>query len=365
MMETFWSAVHAFPYTRECAYLNTAATGLAWPGAAAAADNFYGGVLSCGFDRQEEWQSVARQAAFSVASILGAPDLKVDFFSSTTHAFNLVAHSIALESEDEIVLAADEHPSVCEPWLNSPQCAHRVRVVDVQDESSREALLLAAITPRTRVLAVSHVHSRTGTRLDLQTLAAECRAKGALLIVDGIQAVGAVPVDAKGVDVYCAATFKWLLAGFGLAFIATSAEARSRLLPAFRGYRNLPPSTSLQYSHLNYPALYVLLDSLERFAQFSSEIYGRVEELASRLKEAMLGLGHTIITPLDPVRSAGIVALSMPDVARAETVRSMLASRRISVAARGNVIRVSPHFYNSEHDIQVLTNAWADIVCPE
>lgn len=361
MTDVSWMEKHAFPYTRECVYLNTAATGLASLDAGKEAQSFYQTVLLRGFDAHDEWQAVAREVATSVASFIGAPDAQVDFFSSTTHALNLVAQGIRWADDDEVVFAADEHPSVREPWYAVPGKRLRAKPVAIADEANRQALLIEAMSSRTRVLAVSHVHSQSGTRMDLRALGRACSTNGTLLIVDGIQGVGAVPVDAHGVDVYCAATFKWLLSGFGLAFLATSDNARRQLSPAFRGYRNLAPSQELQYSHLNYPALYVLRRNLALFQAYRDQIYGRVAELIQAVKIAMRAHGETVITPLAAEQSAGIVSVRVADAETAQAIRIELALRQISVAARGDVVRISPHFYNAARDVDLLSDAWQDI----
>jgi len=94
-------------------------------------------------------------------------------------------------------------------------------------------------------------------------VAAACRAHDALLMVDGVQMLGAAPVDAGGVDFYCASVFKWLLSGFGLGILVVRDRVRGQLHPLFRGYNNPEPSTDLQASHVNYPGLQALSATLE------------------------------------------------------------------------------------------------------
>ena len=89
--------------------------------------------------------------------------------------------------------------------------------MQIPREAERQDALAAAVTGRTRVLVVSHVHSITGTCLDLDRLGQVCRGHDALFVVDGIHALGAVPVSLTHVDAYMAGVFKWMLAGFGPA----------------------------------------------------------------------------------------------------------------------------------------------------
>ncbi|MCX5761542.1 MAG: aminotransferase class V-fold PLP-dependent enzyme, partial [Gemmatimonadetes bacterium] len=229
-----------------------------------------------------------------------------------------------------------------------------VRRVEFGAEDARESALIEALTPATRVMAVSHVHWVTGTRLDLARLAAACHAVGALLVVDGIQAMGAIPIELGETDVYCGAVFKWLLSGFGLAVLVMRDRAREVLSPRVRGYNNDPPSLEIQHSHVNYPGLYALsscLNYLETVIGWDA-VHARVRALTAELEFGLADLGLRVITPLDA--RAGIVSCEVPD---AVAIRDRLADEGIFVEARGGLLRVSPHFYNTSADLTAFLGA--------
>lgn len=98
---------------------------------------------------------------------------------------------------------------------------------------------------------------------DVCRFAAACQANGTMLVVDGIQSLGAVPVSLDKVGVFCSSTFKWLLGGYGLSALVVSEEALSKLRPAYRGHANLAPVHALQYSHTNFPGIYALEAALD------------------------------------------------------------------------------------------------------
>src|ERR1700744_5807551 len=133
-----------FPHLATCVYLNTAAVGLATPGQALAAGPFYS---------DGESQGVA-----------GTPE-----------ALTLVALSLPLRKGDRVVLAHDEFPSVMQPWLHWQTRGVEVIHVPIGDETQRTEALCAAVQGGAQVLAVSHVHWRTGTRIDLTQLSVCCR----------------------------------------------------------------------------------------------------------------------------------------------------------------------------------------------
>jgi selenocysteine lyase/cysteine desulfurase len=208
------------------------------------------------------------------------------------------------------------------------------------------------------VLAVSHVHWRTGTRLDLVRLAAACRTTDCRLIVDGAHGIGAVSVDASAVDAYCAPTFKWLLSGFGLGILALSDRLASELVPALRGYGNTPPSRSLEYGHVNYPGVYALRATLGYLRALGwSGIHWRVDALASMLAANIRARGFEVLTP--DSAHAGIVAIRHDD---APALVRALAERSIHVEARDGVVRVAAHFYNTSAEIHAFADT-LDALC--
>lgn len=346
--------LHAdFPYLSERCYLNTAAAGISWKGQGDAAARFYDVAKSRGINGRDDWQKQASEAVDRLRGLLGGFTGYIDYFSNTTEVLNLVSHSMAFGPGDQIVLAADEFPSVVHAWDHAIARGVRAVRVPIETEGSRTATLCAAISERTRVVAVSHVHWSTGTVVDLRALANRCRQFDALLVVDGIQALGAMPVNIEDVDVYCGAVFKWLLSGFGLSVAAISKRALSRFSPSFVGYANEPPASGLRYAHLNYPAVYVLNATLGHLGDYGwSEIYQQVARNGQRLADGVAALGYSVKAPAD--QRAGIVSFATAD---AELLRDVLARRGIDVEARFGLLRCSPHFYNTNEDVDTLLDA--------
>ncbi len=338
LLET-WIARH-FPSDRERIYLDTAAAGQAPHGMGAAVAAFYDGPLRSGIGGRPIWRATGEAVRARVAWLMNVPPADIEFFGNTTHGLNLAAGAIRWSAGDEIVLAADEHASVRNAWEPALRAGARIVVVPIGDEAQREHALLDAVTPRTRVLAVSHVHSGTGFRMDLAHLRAGVGAGRCLLVVDGIQALGAIPVDASLADVYCAATFKWLCAGFGLSVMATSAQMRDDMLPLFRGYVNEPPSQLLQYSHWNYPALWALRYALDVFEELGwAAVYRAVSDNAKALAGALEAEG--LFPALSEQAPTGIVTLRLrkPE----SEVTESLAEWGVQATVRNGMLRLSPH----------------------
>lgn len=337
-----------FPALLDKVYLDTGTAGLSFAGQARAAAQFYEDKAS-GCLRRDLWQGKAAEVRQRMAEWLKVQISEVEFFSGTTDALNIVGHSIDWRAGDEVVVAADEFPSVRLAWQAAEKAGAKIKHVVIPNEAEREAALIEALSPNTRVLVVAHVHSITGTRLDLDRLGAACRRHDCLFVVDGIHALGATPVSLDNVDVYMSGIFKWLLAGFGLAVCVVRDRARSRLRPAFRGYLNQPPDNGLQFAHVNYPGLYVLEASLQFLGDTIGweAIYARTAALVDCLAQALRAGGLELAAPQGA--RAGIASFPVSD---AEALRLRLAEKHMYAAARGKYVRATPFFYNSREDVE-------------
>lgn len=278
---------------------------------------------------------------------------QVSFMSSTGEALNALARAIPFTRDAEVLVLRDDFPSVVLPWTRlSP--APRVVPVDPGPGDDRLGALLGAITPRTRLVCVSHVAPYTGTRLDLAPLRAATRAVGALLVIDGAQALGCVPVDVAQSDVYVATAYKWLMSGYGISAVVIDPEVRARLRPGLVGHVNPPPSTGLNYGRPNFAGILALGAALRlRRAVGPDVIHERVRALTHRVHEAAEALGLRPVAARE--RTAGIVCLA--GTADAGDAVARLRHQGLVVAERAGRVRISPHFYTADSDVDRLLDA--------
>ncbi len=305
-------------------YLNTANVGLAPDLQVASAQRFVAAKAK-GSGGEAAWRTNTEQALGRVRRLVGEKDLR--FYGNTTAALLAVAHGLDWRSGDEVLVREHDFPSVVAAW------GSRARTVP-----DTEALM-GEIGPRTRLVAASHVDWATGERLDLAVLGRRCREVGALLCVDGVQAAGAIPLDLEWVDFYAVAPFKWLLGWFGLAFLALGPRARLQG-PEYAG-------------HMNHPALFVLHDTLAWLQDEvgMDKVYGQVRHLAALTADGLAAKGREVVTPSF---RGGIVSFADAD---AEATVARLAAAGIHVSARRGFVRVSPHFYNADEDVDRLLRA--------
>jgi cysteine desulfurase/selenocysteine lyase len=336
-----------FPFTAQALYLNTAAVGLASQHHADAAIAYQNAAVREATNHRETCPAWLVTARSRLSSLLGVRGDRLYFTGSTTEALNIAALGLPLRAGDRIVVAADEFPSVLQPWLGPKRRGVVVERVSIREERQRTQTLVAAVQTGARVLAVSHVHWRTGTRVDLAQLSDACRRHDTWLVVDGAQAVGAVPVNATYADVYCGTSCKWLLAGFGVGFMSLSDRLIDTWTPRLRGYGNEWPSTEPEYGPLNYPGIHALNTSLGLLDSIGwPVIHQRVAQLTARLLATLPDEEFPIATPEEA--RAGIVSFRHP---YAELLVDALKAKSVYVAHRDSLVRVSPYFYNSEADI--------------
>lgn len=342
-----------FPYLEQCVYLDTGSAGISWTGQGAAAAKFYDEDKARGYDGRDSWRAQMERCQRQLAQLVNVEPEQISFLSSTSEALNLIARAIPMHPADEVLFAEDEFPSVALAWLAHEATGGRIRRVRIPDESERTRTLVNAISETTRVVCVSHVHSSIGTRVDLSELGAACRARGARLIVDGVQSAGAIPIDASQVDFYASAVFKWLLSGFGLAFVVMNRDFEATLQPALRGYDNEGELHQLRSGHANHSGMYALSATLDFLGSIGwPEIHARVDSLATYLDTRLREQGWSVVTPVDA--RAGIVSIAVSD---AKLCEERLGRRGVRVAERGGFLRATPHFYNTAAEIDRFSDA--------
>lgn len=230
--------------------------------------------------------------------------------------------------------------------------------------------LLARIDDRTRVLALSWVEYASGQRFDLAPLATACHARGVLLVVDVIQGLGALTLDveAAGVDVACGAAHKWLLGPEGIGLLYISDRVTEAIRPTRGGWRSMRNQNAWgdfrldwaagaqrhESGTLNVLGIHALGGGLDLLLEAGpAAIERRVLALAERAAEGLAGLGFQVVSPRGPGETSGIVAGVHPRCAAAE-LAERLAERRVFVTERSGRLRVSPHFYNTEDEIDLF-----------
>ena len=334
-----------------------------------------GRMSAAGVDAARERQAVLRAA---VGGVLGRPGSEVAIMQSSTHAMNAVIWGVGLGPGDEVVTTGMEHPGLAVPLRAAAEAAGaRVVVADVGDGSADlEAVMGAACTERTRLVALSHVSWMTGAVLDVAGAARAAGAVGALTLVDGAQAAGAVRADpaAWGVDAYAMPAQKWLLGPEGLGALWVRSGCLGEIAPTVMGYesgedhgwdgslalhpdcRRLEASTFPEILIAGWSASLGWLEGIgwERIARDTARA-------ARACREALDGVEGVRLDP--PLASeSGLVAFSVPG-RDPEEVAMALAQRGVIVRPlpAPGALRASCGFFTNAGDIDRLAEALAGL----
>jgi cysteine desulfurase/selenocysteine lyase len=315
----------------------------------------------------KRWEARAEAVRAAAARLVGARPHEIAFVRNTSDGISLVASAISWRAGDNVVALADEYPSNVYPWFGLERFGVTTRLVPRPGLRFAAADLAELIDERTRAVAVSAVDWQSGFRADLASIATLCRRRRALLVVDAIQALGALQVDvaASGVDVLAAGGHKWLLAPEGCGVLFVSDRVLDQLQPLVLGWKSVvdvgsylpyrfelrPDATRFEAGsadHLGIHALGAALDLL--LDAGPAAIEARVLEITAELAAGLAHLGATVLSP----RAAASECSSIVTFAAGDTAALHAALTRAGVMVRARLggIRLAPHFYNDAGDIE-------------
>ncbi len=357
-------------------YLNHAATG-PWPRSAERRVQQHVEGRTHGpveiFQRTIKLISGAREMA---ADMIGTDPSRVAFVQNTSEGLNILAQGLDWKSGDRILLIEQEFPSNVYPFINLRRHGVEIDFVPQRDGRIELADIEQALTPRTRILAVSWVQFLSGFRLDLAALKQMCDRHGTLLSVDAIQGVGAIRLNLREtpVDFLSAGVQKWQLGPQGVGIVYVSERAQDVIRQAHLGwisvrnawdffdYEQELQEDARRYENGTYNAIGIsgYHGSLELFSRVG---FDRASELvranAAHTWRRAHERGFDVVTPESAGERAGIVTLRHE---RAEELQKALHERNIIVSARVGHIRISPHFYNTTDEIDAMLNVLHELL---
>ncbi|HWG37306.1 MAG TPA: aminotransferase class V-fold PLP-dependent enzyme [Terriglobales bacterium] len=302
--------------------------------------------------------------------------IDIAFVKNTSEGLATVAQGLDWRSGDRVVSFACEFPANLYPWLE-------LRSRGVQVELLPEAALanpdrIRAACRGAKLLTVSFVQFLSGFRSDLDALGAVCRETGTWFVVDGIQGLGAFPVDVQraGIHALAADGHKWLTAPEGAGLLYIAPEMLEHLRPPEIGWLSVAAWDDLTASHrsalageliwragaarlecgtLNMIGIAGLDAAVNLLQQVGVDaIAAHVLTLGEQLRSGLLAQGCELLRPADPQsRRSGITSFRHPGVP-AETLVSRLGEAKIICANRDGWVRCSPHLYNNAEDISSL-----------
>jgi kynureninase len=373
-----------FPTLARCTYLVSNSLG-AMPRAARAGLEAYADAWTERGVRAwaDAWWELPVRVGDAVAPLLGAPAGSVAMTPTVTLAHAAVVSALPYDGgRDTIVMTGLDFPSVrYAVEALAARLGARVVVVESEDGVTVDAdAVCAAVDERTRLVAVSHVLFRSAFVVDAERIVRHAHAQGALVMLDAYHSVGVLPVDvaAIGADFLAGGVLKWLCGGPGGAFlyVAPDLEARAGapVRPALTGWQaHATPfafDTAMQYAAGAWawlggtpvvPALYANAAGPRLLAEAGMDaVRAKSVRQTGRLIELADARGYAVRAPRDPARRGGTVALDVP---HAYEVAQELLARDVVIDYRpGAGIRVAPHFYTSDDELEAAVGAIDEIL---
>ena len=336
------------------------------------------GVMQETPDFMAEIESIRRVGA----RLINAASDEVALLGPTSLGLNLVANGLSWNEGDEVVYYPDDYPANVYPWQSLT--SHGVRPVPLQTERTGEItpdLVFKALTPRTRLVALASCHYLSGYRLDFETIGEELSRRGVLFCLDAIQSLGATPIDVRHIDFLAADSHKWMLGPLGAGIFYVKRRHFPILRPALVGAWNVrspgfvaQPEVAFEDSarryepgSLNLLALFGMKASLELILGLGvKQIEARLLDLRSFAEDRLLAAGCRVLGHVNRrSQKSAITTVAIDDADRARRIFRHLRDAGIDVSLRENraglqCLRLSPHFYNLETEIDEVVKHLRD-----
>ena len=305
--------------------------------------------------------------AFATLVNAGAGEVAVE--TSTSAAISSVASALDFSGPRNKVVVSDfEFPTAGQIW--HAQEARGAKIIHVPAAGNIIPLerFEEAIDERTKLVQITHVCYRNGSKLDVKAITEIAHRKGALVLVDAYQSLGTTPIDVKvwNVDFLAGGALKYLLASPGLAFLYARKDLISTLNPTNVGwfaqanifamdiYAHAPAPTARRFESGTPPVpnLYAGLAGMKLLQSVGVDrIEAHVSEITGAIKEGAMRRGFNVVTPIEPSKHGAMIALR-------SHMDHMLVKRleedNIILSCRDNNLRISPHFYNNLEDVDRL-----------
>jgi cysteine desulfurase / selenocysteine lyase len=314
---------------------------------------------------------VFRRSRELVSKLIGAKVGEIACMPNTSYGINVASLGLPLKSGDVVLTYDGEYPADVYPWMSLAKKGVKLELIPKRNGLQDEARLLEELKrPEVKVVTMSWVSFSTGYRADLATIGRECRKRGIYLVVDAIQGVGAMTLDVSKleIDVLACGGQKWLLAPWGTGFVYVREELTRELDPAVVGWLAMKSSEDFtrmvdydfkyyddarrfQINTLPAQDFAGLNASLEMLLELGPENVERhIEGIVSEAVSWAQANGDEVrlVTPADPARRAGVLAIAPRDPVGASAA---LNEAKISHSLREGAIRLSPHCFNTKEEM--------------
>lgn len=362
------------PVAERWAYFDHAAVAPIPERAAAAVRKWCEESLTDGDTRWPEWSRGSEATRDAAARLIGADRDEIALVPNTTAGITLVSEGLDWRPGDNVVTLADEFPSNAYPWLNLASRGVETRRVPTATNGRLDLeKLAAACDGRTRIVSVSWVSYSTGYRHEIKRIAAIAHEHGALMMLDAIQGLGALPFRVRDtpIDFLSADGHKWMLGPEGAGFAFIRREHLDKLRPFGVGWHSVVHSSDYTHIELNLKPSAARYEggsqnmvgmlgfgaSLELLLELGVEnVAASIFDITNTACERLQTAGAIVISDRRPEHRSGIVAFEWPGPDPL-AVKKHCLKQKVVLSCRAGRLRISPHAYNNEEDLDRLIEA--------
>jgi len=363
------------PLLASCIPLNNCSQGPQTDATRAAAERYLESWNRSGMD-WDAWIEEVRLAKVAFAALIGASSEDIAVFSSVSEAMSAVASALDFSGNRRRVLLSEiEFPTTGHIWLAQHRRGAQVSWVAQHDGVIQTSEYEAAIGDDTAIVAACHGYFLNGFTQDLSAIVKRAHAHGALVFADAYQTVGTQRIDVResGVDFLASGTLKYLMGVPGIAFLYVRPELVNSFEPLVTGWFGRSNPFSFDIKGLTWSGgasrfdsgtppiinAYIARAGMELIAEIG---VGRIrawhEVLAARLRDGGSERGLTLHGTTDLARKTANTAFLVND---SHAIEQAMRARGVLPSARGPVIRLAPHFYNTLADIDTALDLLAEL----
>jgi selenocysteine lyase/cysteine desulfurase len=331
------------------------------------------------FQNRDKYVAMRESLRGKVARMLRVSADEIAVTRNTSEGSNIIVKGVDLKPGDEVLITDHNHPSNNDSWkIRARRDGFVVKSlpVPVPARSANElySAFESAVTPRTRVIAITHLTSTTGILYPAREIAALARKRGIYMHLDGAQTFGALDVNLQeiGCDSYSTSAHKWLMGPLEAGLLYVRAERIPQIWPSIvtAGWtEHLQGARKFEVFGQRDDPRVVALESAIDFVNLigGAVVEDRMRALAGRLKSQLREISAVELkTNMQPELSAGVIKFTLRGVRTSEAYNKLWERHRLAIAmtASGDAegLRFSPHIYNSMEEIEQAVRAVRELV---
>ena len=318
-----------------------------------------------GTKNYKAWMTEVDRVRKQFARLINGDIDEVAFVKNTSEGISIVANGIDWKTGDNVVIPDIEFPANVYPWWNLKRFGVETRMVKAKDGRILFDDLIGQVDERTRVISVSSVECNSGFRNDLNQIGAFCKERDILFCVDAIQSLGILRMDVKrdNIDFLAADGHKWMLSVEGLGGFYISKNVLEKIYPATVGWDSVvnasdfmnydftfrPDAKRFEEGSFNTMSIYALGAALDLLLEIGIDtIQSSVLLQGDYLVDGLQQRGIRILNSMIPKERSGIISYAL--TADLQKLTAYMAENNVSLTVRDGMVRLSPHFYNSQDE---------------